>query len=292
MKTNNNWIIFDGKIKPADQPVVPVVSRGLMYGDGIFETFRIYEGKTFLLKDHIDRLHSGMRILGMASSPNLKVGPIQKLVHQLLEKKQLLQSDGVIRMQVWRDGQRGYLPQEQNKTHFSITASACPDNFTFPILKTVDYRRIPTQSMPSDAKFTNGINYILAAQQADKKDGDDALMQTTSGFISETTIANIFWIKEDVIFTPDEECDLVPGITRRVILDIVRKNNRWKLETGKYSLNHILDADAVWMSNSVREVLAVKQIDNQLFDVDHPVISKLHTSYKKRRISNEKSLKL
>ena len=291
METGDNWLIYDGKITRADQPVVPVVSRGLMYGDGVFDTLRAYRGNTLLLEQHITRLHSGMEMLGMESPNDLEIGILRKELWKLLEKQQLLHTDAIVRLQVWRDGQRGYHPQGKSDIHYSITVSACPDNFTTPTLATVDQRRIPSQSMPSTAKFTNGINYILAAQSATDKGGDDALMQTVDGFVSETTIANVFWVKGDTIYTPDEECDLIPGITRKIILDILEENNRWKSRQGKYSLDHIYDADAVWICNSVREVLAVKQIDDQDFEVDHPAIEQLQNRYTVFRRDNVKSLK-
>ena len=291
METGDNWLIYDGKITRADQPVVPVVSRGLMYGDGVFDTLRAYRGNTLLLEQHITRLHSGMEMLGMEAPNDLEIGILQKKLWKLLEKQQLLHTDASVRLQVWRDGQRGYHPQGKSDIHYSITVSACPDNFTTPTLATVDQRRIPSQSMPSTAKFTNGINYILAAQSAADKGGDDALMQTVDGFVSETTIANVFWVKGDTIYTPDEECDLIPGITRKIILDILEENNRWKSRQGKYSLDHLYDADAVWICNSVREVLAVKQIDDQDFEVDHPAIEQLQNRYTVFRRDNVKSLK-
>ena len=291
METGDNWLIYDGKITRADQPVVPVVSRGLMYGDGVFDTLRAYRGNTLLLEQHITRLHSGMEMLGMEAPNDLEIGILQKKLWKLLEKQQLLHTDAIVRLQVWRDGQRGYHPQGKSDIHYSITVSACPDNFTTPTLATVDQRRIPSQSMPSTAKFTNGINYILAAQSAADKGGDDALMQTVDAFVSETTIANVFWVKGDTIYTPDEECDLIPGITRKIILDILEENNRWKSRQGKYSLDHLYDADAVWICNSVREVLAVKQIDDQDFEVDHPAIEQLQNRYTVFRRDNVKSLK-
>ncbi|PAU95631.1 hypothetical protein CK503_00780 [Aliifodinibius salipaludis] len=291
MKTSNNWVIFDGNITPANRPVVPVVSRGLMYGDGIFETLRTYKGKTVLFEDHIARLHSGMCILGMKVDPELKIGAIKEQLRKLLKKQQLLSTDAIVRMQVWRDGQRGYHPQDKSDIHYSITASVCPDNFSTPTLATVDRRRVPSRSIPSSVKFTNGINYILAAQEAAERGGDDALMQTIDGFISETTIANIFWVKGNTIFTPDEECDLIPGITRNIVLEIIEKSNRWKYKEGKYYLDHLLDADAVWICNSVREVLAVETVNNQDFAVDHPVIGELQNRYTQFRRDNGNLLK-
>lgn len=290
METSNNCLIFDGKITPADQPVVPAVSRGLMYGDGVFDTLRTYQGKTLLLEDHIARLHSGMGLLGMEVSPDLETGSLKEQLWELLQKQQLLDTDAIVRLQVWRDGQRGYHPQDESSIHYSITASACPKVFSPPILATVDRRRIPSQSMPSSAKFTNGINYILAAREAAEKGGEDALMQTIDGFISETTIANIFWIKGDTIFTPAEECDLISGITRKVILAVIEESDQWECREGKYSLDHLLEADAIWICNSVREVLAVEKVDNEGFDVDHPAIGELQNRYTQYRQANANPL--
>lgn len=291
METSNNCLIFDGNIIPADQPVVPVVSRGLMYGDGVFETLRTYKGKTFLLKEHISRLHSGMHLLGMEVEADLEMEPLKEQLWELLKKKQLIHTDAIVRLQVWRDGQRGYYPQAESSIHYAITASACPVDFSAPTLAAVDLKRIPSRSMPSSAKFTNGINYILAAREAAEKGADDALMQTIDGFISETTIANVFWIKENTVFTADEECDLIPGITRKIMLELIEESNRWRCREGKFTLAHLLDADAVWICNSVREVLAVKAIGNEKFDVDHPATDGLQNRYTALRKANAELLK-
>lgn len=290
MMQTNKWIVFDGKLMPADQPVVPVESRGLMYGDGVFETFRTYNGKTFLLQQHLDRLQKGIQTLGITKPSDLNKDTVKQLIHAVLDKNQLLQTNGVIRLQVWRDGKRGYHPQPDSTSHFSITASSCPDTFNPPKLTTVRQKRIPSQSVPADLKITNGINYILASQQAAAKGSDDALMQTVDGWVSETTIANIFWVQGDTVFTPGKECDLLPGITRNCIIDILRANDRWRLEEGKFALEDVLSADAVWICNSVREVLAVQSINDVEFEVDHPAIKQIQDQFKSYVQSNLKPL--
>lgn len=290
MRARNQYIVFDGDVIAANEPVVPVVSRGLMYGDGIFETFRTYKGHTFKLGEHIDRLMDGLELLGITAKPEFNISTVQMLVHKLLKKQNLLQTDAIIRMQVWRGGGRGYHPEKNTETHFSITASVCPDDFTPPTLATVETKRIPSQSLPSHVKLTNGINYILAGRQAAQKGADDALMQTVDGYISETTIANIFWCKGETIFTPATTCDLIPGITRKVIIDLINEQKGLTLKEGEFLVSQIADADTVWMSNSVRELLPVAQIDNFLFNPDHPVIKMLHEQFTAYRNVNSKRL--
>ena len=282
----SNFIVFDGEIIPHDKPVVPAVSRGLMYGDGVFETFRTYSGQTLFLNEHLDRLYDGLDILGIPQKEVLDNENIRSLIYQLLEKKDLLDSDAILRLQVWRDGSRGYDPDPHASAHFSLTASECPDSFSHPHLATVNVRRIPSSALPSHCKFTNSINYILAAQRAREQGADEALMQTQQERISETTIANIFWVKGDKVFTPSEQCDLIPGITRSILLQLLTEDSRWRVEEGEYSKENIFRADAVWMCNSVREVLPVSQIDEQTYDTGHPVLLSLEEKFQQFRRKN------
>ena len=290
MNGENNWVIYDGVLVPAERPVVPVVSRGLMYGDGVFETFKTYNGQTFLFGEHIDRLYSGIEILGFTATSELELASLKKSVYTLLKKNKLETTDAIVRVQVWRGGGRGYNPSKNSDTHFSVTASACPDSFPHPKLKTVEIRRIPSRSLPSEVKLTNGINYILAAKEARQNGADEALMLTIDGFVSETTIANLFWVKGNTICTPGEECDLIPGITRKVLGDIIEKNDRWNLQKGNFLKDDILDADAVWMTNSVRELLSVKQIDKNVFDIDSFAVKELQQDFTAFRKANLKPL--
>lgn len=290
MTTRDQYIICDGDLFPANEPVAPATSRGLMYGDGVFETFKTYSGKTFLLDEHIQRLTSGLELLNIRSRKELIPENIRRMVFRLLEKQQLLEANAIVRLQVWRGGGRGYHPQEDAPAHFSITASACPADFSPPILATVSTKRIPSPSLPAKVKHTNGINYILASREASQKGADDALMQTVDGWISETTIANIFWSQGKTIFTPDNDCDLLPGITRNLLFELISDLKDWKLNQGKYSLTSLENAEAVWMCNSVREILPVKQVDDNRFDVRHPVITLLQQQFEVYREINMKTL--
>lgn len=290
MKEVTDWIVIDGKITAAKEPVAPATSRGLMYGDGAFETFRVYEARTFLLKEHLQRLKEALKVLGISFPSKLNSRFIRDSVYQLLEKKDLINAKAIVRLQVWRDGKRGYGPDANASSHFAIIISESPDSFEPPALATVEKKRIPAEALPSSYKFTNGINYILAAREAAQKDADDALMETIEGYISETTIANIFWIKENRVFTPSVKCDLVPGITRRIIIKLIDQVKTLQIEVGKYPLRHLLNADGVWITNSVREVLPVAAINETSFTDYHEGIEQLQQNFIGFRNSKLKSL--
>lgn len=284
--SNRGHIVFDGEIVKTDTPVVPAISRGLMYGDGVFETVRIYKAQTFFLSEHLERLIRGLDILGITAPDEVEIDNLRPLILNLLKKDQLLQNDAIVRLQVWRGGRRGYLPDEESRLHFSIAASACPDTFSNPNLAIVDQRRIPSESLPPDVKFTNGINYILASREAVGKGGDDALMLTTDGWISETTIANIFWIKGQTVFTPSVNCDILPGITRDIFIRLIDNHEEWELRKGQFLLDDLLNAEAAWICNSVREFLPVKKVDSYSFNAEHKLLDELKAQFHQFREVN------
>lgn len=275
-------VIIDGSFAEAGQPAVSVTSRGLMYGEGCFETFRTYQGRTFLLDDHLERLQAGLIYLGLNLPDGLKKESLVSLLAELLEKNDLKEKDAVVRLQVWREGKRGYSTGTRGEVHYSITATECSVSFSAPRLVTVDTRRIPSVSLPSDFKFTNGINYIQAVREAEKQGGDDALMQTTEGWISETTIANIFWLKNNTVYTPSVDCDVLPGITRKVVLEQLGEMDI-ATEQGKYLPEQLNEAETVWICNSVREVLPVKEINSLQFDTGHDFLQELDENFKNYR---------
>lgn len=288
---NSSWIIFDGDMIPAKEPVASATSRGLMYGDGIFETLRVYKGQTLLLDKHMVRLKTGLDLLGMDVEQIPRKNRLKGQIRRLLQKNLLLAHDAIVRFQFWRGGRRGYQPQTGADIHYTATASRCPGyEGTYPTLATVSTRRIPSESLPSGAKLTNGINNILAAQEAAARGADDALMQTIDGWISETTIANIFWISGGQIFTPSADCDLIPGITRQVVMEMIDRHPTLVVREGCYSTEMIYEAEAVALCNSVREIIPVRGIDGHTFNTAHPVLKELQHLYSDFRNQNMKGL--
>ncbi len=145
---------------------------------------------------------------------------------------------------------------------YSVQRSAKPVN-----LITSRFRSIPAKALQPDIKWTNSINYILAAREAQQKHADDALMLTHSGLVSETTVANIFWMTSNTIFTPSPDCDLLPGITRGALLDIFEQSSIPLVE-GEFEPQVLTGADMVWLCNSVREIYPVGQLDEYRYEPD------------------------
>jgi branched-subunit amino acid aminotransferase/4-amino-4-deoxychorismate lyase len=115
-------------------------------------------------------------------------------------------------------------------------------------------------------------------------------MTTVDGWISETTIANIFWLKEDVVFTPSEACDILPGITRRIILGLLKNQLNIAVKEGTFGMDEIKNAELVFICNSVKEIVPIAGIDETQFDTRHPLLEKMQScfkAYRNRQLSAE-----
>lgn len=277
---SNPWACYNGELIKTDQPAVPIASRGLMYGDGCFDTFRIYNGKYFDIDAHLKRLKAGADFLGLDFPSELSASSVKDMGNLLIKKNKISEGNAVGRIQLWRTGSRGYTVVGSEETRYSLLVSPLPEFRASISLATVEVRRIPSKSLPSDLKLCNNINYIRAAKEAAVKGADDALMQDIDGNISETTIGNIFWFKDDTVYTPSASCDLLPGITREIVMELLGGRLGFQFLEGQYRLNQLEDAEAVWMCNSVRGIVPVGSIDQKKFDPGHAVISALKNSYK------------
>lgn len=263
--------MFNGEILPEDHVALSPVNRGVMYGDGCFDTLRSYKGKFLLLQSHFEVFSFGLEYLGIKTP--FPADEFRSLITSLLKSNDRLDKEVIVRTQCWRKGGRGYRTHEE-ECDWMITLLELPERVDQYSLATVRERTIPNESLNRNFKLSNGLNFIIAARQARQQGADDALMLTTKGEVSETTIANLFWIKDGVIFTPSEKCDLYPGITRE-LMKMVISISGYTLKEGEFTPEHLSEAEAVFATNSVREIIPVSRIDNSDLKTDHPVLTDL-----------------
>ncbi|MEX0685370.1 MAG: aminotransferase class IV [Balneolales bacterium] len=277
----DEYVIQDGKIIQSDSAVIPAISSGACYGDGCFETWRSYSGSSSMAGRHLKRLKLSMSYLGMVIPANFTSAYFDEMTDRLLTQNGL-KEDARIRLQVWRIGRLGYHTNASDVISYLLTSSPFNHNINPVHLKTVSMHRIPSVSLQSNFKLSNGLNYILARREAELAGFDDALMLDMRNHISETTIANIFWSKKNTIYTPSEHCDLLPGITREVFLEWMGQQDDLILESGEYTLGHVLQAERVWLTNSVQEIIPVAAINNTKFKTDNSWLNKLREAYREK----------
>jgi branched-subunit amino acid aminotransferase/4-amino-4-deoxychorismate lyase len=269
------FIILNGKIIAEQEAWVSPLNRGMMYGDGCFETLKWYSGSFLKWDLHVQRVEAGLEYLEI--SPAFTPAELRRQLITLIERNQLLEKEGMIRIQCWRKGERGYKTDSSNMG-WLIQASEITPHHSPLKLTEAETRCIPSAALDRNYKLSNGLNYIKAAQEARNVQCDDALMLTVGGKISETTSANIFWVKDDQVFTPSKKCDLLPGITRELVIEVI-KSVGIELAEGIFTPEDIQSAEAVFCTNSLIELRSVASLDKINFEVDHPLFLKIKDNF-------------
>lgn len=273
----SRFININGTLFPEEEASLSANSRAVSYGDGCFETFVSYKSKFLHFEDHFSRLQSGLKYLEM--NLDLTKDQMKSEVQKLLEENELEDEDSVVRIQCYREGSSGYF-DISDRSGFIISNRSIPERSESIKLKTVSIPAIPSAALERKVKLSNSINYIKAAQEAKKKGGDDALMLTIDKNISETTISNIFWIKGSQVFTPSVNCDLLPGVTRSLLIKLIDQDTESRLIEGAFRPEDIYSAEAVFCTNSVMEMKPVSRIDDFSYKTDHSIVEKLKDDFK------------
>jgi len=273
-------VYLNGQLLPEEQALIPVTDRGFLFGDGVYEIIPAYGGKLFRLDEHLDRLQNsldGVRI----GNPH-SVAEWQALLQQLLEANHTSESDYSVYLQITRGSapRRDHaFPQDIVPTVF---ASATP------IIKPADeiYRQGVSAITLEDTRWKQChikaitlLPNILLRQQAVDAGAAEAIL-LNEGYLTEGAASNVFIVLKGEILTPFKSPELLPGITRDVVLELAQQNNLACREA-QISTQQLHEAEEIWITSSTREVLAVTLLDGQLVGDGKPgpLWSSIYTYY-------------
>ena len=264
----DGYIWIDGVYKKWKESTVHVLNHGLHYGSCVFEGIRIYDGKIFKLKEHVDRLYRSADLLDLKIPYNQS--EINDVMYQLTKKQNVL--NGYIRPVAWRGSEKMAISAIESTTHLAIATWAWPSYFSpEKILQGIkltvsNWVRPSPNSAPVDSKAA-GLYMIcsLSKHEAERRGFDDALMLDHRGFIAEATGANIFFTKKGKLFTPIADCFL-NGITRKTVIEIA-KDQGLEVEENHFRLEFLKDCDEVFLTGTAVEITPVTSIDKNKFTV-------------------------
>jgi branched-chain amino acid aminotransferase len=211
-------VFLNGQFLSEAEAVVSVNDRGFMYGDGLFETMRVVNGRPFRFAQHLERMTRGSDFLKI--KPPFAPKELEKFTAQLIEQNKM--PDAILRVTLTRGpGKRGYTPDAESKPTIVMTLHAAPlfENLVEWTMVTSSFR-IPASDPLSSFKTTSKILNVLARAEAAKKGADEALLLNTNGEVAETASGNLFWVYQDNICTVPTGRGALPGITRAIVLEI------------------------------------------------------------------------
>ena len=263
-------IYLDGKYLQEGLAKVSVFDHGLLYGDGVFEGIRAYNGRVFRLKEHIDRMYDSAKTLDI--TPPITKEEMTEVICEVLRRNKL--KDAYIRPIITRGvGDLGLDPRKCRKASvivIAVTWGAMYGDLYEKGLKavTVSVRRNPPECLPPNVKSLNYLNNILAKIEANYKRGDEAIFFDTNGYVAEGSGDNLYVIKNGEILTPHTLNNL-RGVTRMVLLEIARSLG---ITVKEQNLGYfdIYTADELICSGTAAEVAPITWADGRVIGTGRP----------------------
>jgi branched-chain amino acid aminotransferase len=256
------WIYLNGEFVSKENATISVYDHGFLYGDGIFEGIRIYNGNIFKCREHLDRLYDSAKSI-MLDIP-LTYEEMELALIESVRKNEL--RDGYIRLVVSRGaGNLGLDPRRCPKANVVIIVEQLAlyqeeDYLNGLKIVSVSTRRNIPDALNPKIKSLNYLNNIMVKIQANLAGVGEALMLNSQGFVAEGSGDNIFIVKKGVVITPPSYIGALEGITRAAIMDICLKVG-YVLKEEPFTLHDVYVADEVFLTGTAAEVIAVREVD-------------------------------
>jgi D-alanine transaminase len=259
-----NTVFLNGDFMPVDEAKISPLDRGFLFGDGIYEVIPSYSGKTVGFQGHINRLNDGLKAIGIECDWSDKQW--LELCNTLSEKNGAGPLGLYIHISRGTEAKRFHgFPKDVAPTIFAMA-------FEIPVPKTPDlatakgYELVSTEDLRwkrCHIKSTALLGNVLHFQQGFEVGCQETLLFNADNELTEASSSNIFIVKAGVVITPIQDNQILPGITRRLIIDILTKDGSLVVEERIITMDEVRDADEIWISSSSKEIAPVTKLDGK-----------------------------
>ena len=280
-------IYFNGHLVPLSRAKLSPFDYGFLYGYGLFETMRAYDGHIFLLDRHLTRLHHSSESLGLTHSVITSEAnkSLETACFKTLEANKL--RDARIRLTL-SAGEGDMIPDPDTCSAPTVLITVknihpLPfEKYEKGFKSVLSSVRRDSQSLLSRLKSTCYVNNILARMEAKAAGADEALLLNELGHLAEGSTSNIFLVNKEMLITPSLESGILPGITREAVLEIAHTLSIKTVER-ETALNELTEADEVFITNSILEIMPLTWFDGKPIGTGKPgrLTINLMTAYRK-----------
>jgi len=254
-------VSINGVITAPEKACVSVFDHGFLFGDSIYEVVRTVGGKMFMFDAHMQRLRRSAAYL------DLEIPVDDQTLHDwaVATMEAGGNEESYMRLIITRGAGKVHIdPGTASNPSvifmvkgFKPYPTECYEKGIRPAVVTV--RRNHPQALNPAAKTGNYLNSMLALMEAQKFDATDALMLSHSGYLTEATTSNLFFISRGVLCTPSLSCGILPGITRRIINEAAGRVNL-EVKEGKYRKRSLYEADEAFISSTLKDVMPIAEV--------------------------------
>lgn len=279
-------IFFDGRLIDENTAVIRPFDHGFLYGIGLFETLRVYQGEIALLDKHYQRMAFGAKNLGIEMT--LSMEEWKEAIEMTIKANGLRNAYVRVDLSAGDMGPGLYTGEYENP-HWIIFARPLPlfpDNFyrSGKQLKVLRTRR----NMPEGeirCKSHNFLNNHLAKREIAQLKNTEGLFLTRRGYLAEGITSNLFFVYNRILYTPDIKTGIIPGTRREFVMELARKSGLTVRE-GLYTLEDLLQADEVFLTNAIQEIVPISSVNGKTVSdgTRGPVTGQLLSLYRKKII--------
>lgn len=286
-------IYINGKYYSRAEAKISVFDHGLLYGDGVFEGIRVYNRRIFKLQEHLERLYESAKAIDLKIP--IDRDQMEKDVLEVVRRNQL--SDAYIRLVVTRGvGTLGLDPYKCRQPQVIVIVDKIalyPKEFYekgMAVITVATQRNLPEAVNPR-IKSLNYLNNILAKIEAINAGVEEAIMLNSFGLVSECTGDNIFAVRKGVVVTPSISMGVLEGITRNVVVDLVREKNI-SVKQVVMTRHDLFIADECFLTGTAAEIVPVIKVDGRLIGDGKPgpITRELSESY--HRLTREEGVEV
>ncbi|ULL13345.1 4-amino-4-deoxychorismate lyase [Paenibacillus sp. H1-7] len=260
-------VYVNGSIIKEEEAVISVYDHGFLYGIGLFETFRTYGGRPFLIEEHQRRMEASCKELGISYIPDKQEW--ESIVEELLQSNGL--EDAYIRFTVTAGADALGLPAgDYDKPSVVVYVKGLPprNEELYRSGKPLQLLALPRNTPEGQIRFKSlhYMNSILAKRELAQyawAAGAEGLQLTQDGYLAEGIVSNVFFVKNDRLYTPSLDTGILSGITRAHVVVLARQL-LLPVEEGRYTWQDLLNADEVFITNSIQELVPI----STLFDTN------------------------
>jgi D-alanine transaminase len=252
----SDTVYLNGDYLPLADAKISVLDRGFLFGDGVYEVIPAYRGRLFRLEDHIDRLNNSLQEIRLELQKS--VDEWRSILQPLLDVNQ----DEYIYLQITR----GYapkrdhgFPEQVEPTVFAMCSEIKPFAGRVTGIKSVTLQ--DTRWQKCHVKATALLAHVLLRQEALDQDCAEAIL-FRNGYVSEGAASNVFAVIDGELITPPNSHEILPGITRDVILELAEVN-QIPCREDIIAVEALQNASEIWVTSSIREIVPVIELDGQ-----------------------------
>lgn len=257
------FVVLNGEIMDSKKAMISPFDSGFLYGDGVYDTLRTYDGKLWQAQKHLARLEKSAKRLQL-KLPFSKV-KIVEMIEKLIKKNRY--KEARIRVTITRGINKGFSGCEKPTLFIhAVPLVSDPQNV---YEKGVSAITVHYERMAPEAKTTSLLPMVLAHQEIDKRKVFEAIYVDCLGYVREGTITNVAIIKDGILFTPKTK--ILEGTTRSLVIKLAEKIGL-KTKIEDFKVDKLYNADEVFLSNAPRKIIPVRKIDETVIGKGKPGI--------------------